>query len=255
MATNGVILLNLNNRNAAEFNRILVPGSYEKASGALEAGAFVTVYKWLYQGFMMGPSICNAVAESAHINLVDKTNGGVLQVYSDDTIYLDGAVTPNVRITPLVANNNGVYDVPSGYDGYGPVTVNVSGGAGHGVSKMLVLETDRNYTQNSILVTYWLYDLSGEIPTVIDFWSAPGSKDTQRTFTTIEGFGTIYYDYVKAYDSYRFEIVPSESTPYLGVNIYHIEAGSLVPSCGIMSAGGHYVMSQNNHTFQMYKEE
>lgn len=164
MATNGVILINLDNRNAAEFNRILVPDSYEKASGALEAGAFVTVYKWLYQGFMMGPSICNAVAETDHINLVDKTNGGILQVYPDDTIYLNGAVAPNVRITPLTANENGVYDIPSGYDGYGPVTVNVSGGAPvdpyAGVAIRISLRTAGD-NDNSLLVEYGSADNSG----------------------------------------------------------------------------------------------
>ena len=126
MATNGVILLNLDNRNAAEFDRILVPDSLDKAFGALESGAFVTVYKWLYQGFMMGPSLCNAVLSSDHINLVDKTNGGILEVYPDDTIYLRGSSSSAV-INPLVVSDNGTYSAPAGVDGYSPVTVNVSG--------------------------------------------------------------------------------------------------------------------------------
>lgn len=120
MATNGVILLDLDNRNAAEFNRILVPDSYEKASGALEAGAFVTVYKWLYQGFMMGPSICNAVAETDHINLVDKTNGGILQVYPDDTVELDGTVQPPTPPTPSSYNGYRIRLGHLGYDFYEP---------------------------------------------------------------------------------------------------------------------------------------
>lgn len=90
MASNGVILLNLNNRNAADFQRLEVPDSYEKASGALTAGTYVTVYKWLYQGFMMAPSLCDAVNATDHINLVDRTNGGIISVYSDDTISIVG---------------------------------------------------------------------------------------------------------------------------------------------------------------------
>lgn len=90
MASNGVILLNLNNRNAADFQRLEVPDSYEKASGALTAGTYVTVYKWLYQGFMMAPSLCDAVDATDHINLVDRTNGGIISVYPDDTISIEG---------------------------------------------------------------------------------------------------------------------------------------------------------------------
>lgn len=90
MASNGVILLNLNNRNAADFQRLEVPDSYDKASGALTAGTYVTVYKWLYQGFMMAPSLCDAVDATDHINLVDRTNGGIISVYPDDTISIVG---------------------------------------------------------------------------------------------------------------------------------------------------------------------
>lgn len=94
MASNGVILLNLNNRNAAEFQRLSVPDSYDKASGALTAGTYVTVYKWLYQGFMLAPSLCDAVDATDHINLVDRTNGGIISVYPDDTITVEGGVSP-----------------------------------------------------------------------------------------------------------------------------------------------------------------
>lgn len=96
MASNGVILLNLNNRNAADFYSLGVPDSYEKASGALTAGTYVTVYKWLYQGFMMAPSLCDAVDAGGHINLVDRTNGGILEVYPDDTITIPSTPGPSV---------------------------------------------------------------------------------------------------------------------------------------------------------------
>ena len=94
MSSSGVILLNLENRNAAEFESILVPGSYDKALGAATAGSYITVYKWLYNGFAMTASLCTAENKTEYISLVDKTNGGELKVYSDDTITLVGAVAP-----------------------------------------------------------------------------------------------------------------------------------------------------------------
>lgn len=126
MASNGVILLNLNNRNAAEFQRLSVPDSYEKASGALTAGTYVTVYKWLYQGFMLAPSLCDAVDATDHINLVDRTNGGIIEVYPDDTVTVTGGVAPGgAVIVPLQASSNGVYNAPGGVDGYNPVSIAV----------------------------------------------------------------------------------------------------------------------------------
>lgn len=122
MASNGVILLNLENRNAAEFQRLSVPDSYEKASGALTAGTYVTVYKWLYEGFMLAPSLCDAVDADDHINLVDRTNGGILSVYPDDTITLDGVSIPELGEITLF--NNGVYKAEDDdLDGFSKVTV------------------------------------------------------------------------------------------------------------------------------------
>ena len=94
MSSSGVILLNLENRNAAEFESISVPGSYDKALGAATAGSYITVYKWLYNGFSMTASLCTAEDKTEYISLVDKTNGGELKVYSDDTITLVGAASP-----------------------------------------------------------------------------------------------------------------------------------------------------------------
>lgn len=122
MASNGVILLNLENRNAAEFQRLSVPDSYEKASGALTSGTYVTVYKWLYNGFMLAPSLCDAVDETDHINLVDRTNGGVISVYPDDTITIEG-VDPTDDLMELSVTIDGVYDPPAGYRGFSEVRV------------------------------------------------------------------------------------------------------------------------------------
>lgn len=112
MSSSGVILLNLENRNAAEFESISVPGSYDKALGAATAGSYITVYKWLYNGFAMTASLCTAEDKTEYISLVDKTNGGELRVYDDDTVTLVGAVAPEPP-TPETRNFK-AYHITSG---------------------------------------------------------------------------------------------------------------------------------------------
>lgn len=174
MATNGVILINLGNRNSAEFDRILVPGSYEKALGAAIAGTYVTVYKWLYNGFAMTASLCTAEDKTDYISLVDKTNGGELMVYDDDTVTLVGAAIPveplNVTengtyeatapirgfnpvsvdipssapvINPISISENGTYTAPEGVDGYSPIVVDVEGGL---ITDIISLVDNKNVT-------------------------------------------------------------------------------------------------------------
>ena len=121
--TNGIVLLNLEDRNAANFDRILVPGSYDKAAGAAEAGAYVNVYKWQYQGFMMAASVCTAEDKGSYILLTDKLRSGNMYVYPDDTIYLEGS--SEGIIEPLTAIANGTYLPQPGVSGFSPVTVNV----------------------------------------------------------------------------------------------------------------------------------
>ena len=88
--TNGIVLLNLGDRNAAEFSRLEVPGSYDKVLGALTAGTYVNVYKWLYQGFALTASICTVEDMDTYLLLKDKTKGGEMRVYPDDTISIAG---------------------------------------------------------------------------------------------------------------------------------------------------------------------
>lgn len=230
MASNGVILLNLNNRNAADFQRLEVPDSYEKASGALTAGTYVTVYKWLYQGFMMAPSLCDAVDATDHINLVDRTNGGILEVYPDDTIVIPSTPEPEPPEPPEPPVQN--------------------------ISEMLVIETDRDATPDNISYYHCLYDLSGSSPTVVDSGTMQSPKDTEITFTELEGYGTVSYEYTSTYASYRFVLVPSEDIAYLGggLNFYHVEAHGPTSRSGILTAGDHYIIGKNVNTLQLYKE-
>ena len=92
--TNGIVLLNLGDRNAAEFSRLEVPGSYDKALGALTAGTYVNVYKWQYQGFALTASICTVEDMDTYLLLKDKTKGGELRVYPDDTVEIASSVAP-----------------------------------------------------------------------------------------------------------------------------------------------------------------
>lgn len=87
--TNGIILFGLDNRNAAEFSRLEVPGSYNKALGALTAGSYINVYKWQYQGFALSTSVCVPTQGDGYIILTDKMNGGEMFIYPDDTITID----------------------------------------------------------------------------------------------------------------------------------------------------------------------
>lgn len=56
----------------------------------------------------MAPSLCDAVDATDHINLVDRTNGGILEVYPDDTITIPVAPEPDPPTPPT----------PSAYNGY-----------------------------------------------------------------------------------------------------------------------------------------
>lgn len=210
MATNGVILINLENRNAAVFNRIYVPDSYEKASGALEAGAFVTVYKWLYQGFMMGPSICNAVAETGHINLVDKSNGGILEVYPDDTISLIGSSSPAV-INPLAVNDNGIYLAPPGVDGYSPVTVSVPGGD-PAVINPLVINDNGIYSAPSGVDGYSPITVNVADGDPVTTQLNVNSNGSYFPPEGVDGFDTVVVDVPSTQPSIQSKVISSNGT-------------------------------------------
>lgn len=90
--TNGIVLLNLGDRNAAEFSRLEVPGSYDKVLGALTAGTYVSVYNWQYQGFSLVASMCTVEDMTTYLLLKGITKGGEMRVYPDDTVEIDSEV-------------------------------------------------------------------------------------------------------------------------------------------------------------------
>lgn len=136
--TNGIVLLNLGDRNAAEFSRLEVPGSYDKALGALTAGTYVNVYKWQYQGFALTASICTVEDMDTYLLLKDKTKGGEMRVYPDDTVEVDGPVQPPTPPTPSAYNG---YKIRLGHvlgeDWYDPYITIVKANIDDGVVQSL----------------------------------------------------------------------------------------------------------------------
>ena len=99
-----------------------VPGLYDKLMAAISNCRYQCLYNWLFDGVLIPPT---------HVQLEDVDgevflNEGV-SVTSDDVIHIysvePGPVDP--EIIPLLAEENGVYNVPSGKDGFNPVTVDV----------------------------------------------------------------------------------------------------------------------------------
>lgn len=191
MATNGVILLNLENRNSAEFDRISVPGSYEKALGAAIAGTYVTVYKWMYNGFAMTASLCTAEDKAEYISLVDKTNGGELMVYDDDTVTLVGALA----VEPLNVTENGTYEATAPQSGFNPVTVNVPSSAP--VINSIRISEDGTYTAPEGVDGYSpiVVDVGGgsiaDIVSLVDNKNVTSATGQTASVTTEEDYSAV----------------------------------------------------------------
>ena len=88
-----------------------VPGLYEKLMAALSNCQYQCLYNWLFDGVLIPPAFLNEG--------VSVTTDDVIHVYSVEP----GPVDP--EIIPLLAEENGVYNVPVGKDGFNPVTVDV----------------------------------------------------------------------------------------------------------------------------------
>ena len=99
-----------------------VPGLYEKLMAAISICQYQCLYNWLFDGVLIPPTYVQIEYDDNEVFL----NEGV-SVTSDDVIHIysvePGPVEP--EIIPLLAEENGVYNVPSGKDGFNPVTVDV----------------------------------------------------------------------------------------------------------------------------------
>lgn len=99
-----------------------VPGLYEKLVAAVSNCRYQCLYNWMFDGVLIPPVYVQLTDNDGEVYL----NEGV-SVTSDDVIHIysvePGPVDP--EIIPLLAEENGVYNVPAGKDGFNPVTVDV----------------------------------------------------------------------------------------------------------------------------------
>ena len=100
-----------------------VPGLYNRLVESIAQCRYQCLYNWFFDGVVIPPSYVEMeVNEDDEIAI----NEGVT-VSPDDVIHIyslaPGPVDP--EIIPLLAEENGVYNVPAGKDGFNPVTVDV----------------------------------------------------------------------------------------------------------------------------------
>lgn len=99
-----------------------VPGLYDKLMAAISNCRYQCLYNWSFDGVLIPPTYIQIEYDDDEVFL----NEGV-SVTSDDVIHIysvePGPVDP--QIIPLLAEENGVYNVPVGKDGFNPVTVDV----------------------------------------------------------------------------------------------------------------------------------
>lgn len=99
-----------------------VPGLYDKLMAAISNCRYQCLYNWLFDGVLISPTYVQLTDIDGEVYL----NEGV-SVTSDDVIHIYSVEPAPVdpEIVPLLAEENGVYTVSAGVDGYNPVTVDV----------------------------------------------------------------------------------------------------------------------------------
>lgn len=100
-----------------------VPGLYDRLVESIAQCRYQCLYNWLFDGVIIPPTYVEMeVNENDEVAI----NEGVV-VTEDDIIriYSIEPPAPEPEIIPLLAEENGVYNVPSGKDGFNPVTVDV----------------------------------------------------------------------------------------------------------------------------------
>lgn len=118
-----------------------VPGLYDKLMAAISNCRYQCLYNWMFDGVLIPPTYAQIEVDDGEVYL----NEGV-SVTSDDVIHIYSIEppAPAPEIIPLLAEENGVYNVPVGKDGFNPVTVNVSS------SNMLFLKREPTIQDGNI---------------------------------------------------------------------------------------------------------
>lgn len=115
-----------------------VPGLYTRLVESIARCRYQCLYNWLFDGVIIPPTYVELRTGDEDEVII---NEGVT-VTDDDVIHIYSLAPPppEPEIIPLLAEENGVYRVPAGKDGFNPVTVNVP------QSGVNVLELDREPT-------------------------------------------------------------------------------------------------------------
>ena len=113
-------MVNLGGIDLATANGSAVPGIYQKITAALTSDHIEVFYNWKFADIVLPPS--KVVIDVSVTN--QYTINEEILVKSDDTVGIIGFIRIPI-IVPLTAEENAVYDIPIGADGFGPVTVQV----------------------------------------------------------------------------------------------------------------------------------
>ena len=97
-----------------------VPGLYNRLVESIARCHYQCLYNWFFDGIVIPPTyVIMEVNEDDEVVI----NEGVV-VTDDDVIHIYSLEIPP-EIIPLLVEENGVYNVPAGKDGFNPVTVDV----------------------------------------------------------------------------------------------------------------------------------
>lgn len=106
----------------AEANRTVVSGIYEKIVEAMNLCGDLILYNWKFAGIEIAPSACSVLQQTDSILI-----NGMIQVTELDQITVIGVPPPYVPVSPLDVSANGTYEAESPNVGFNPVRVAVPG--------------------------------------------------------------------------------------------------------------------------------
>ena len=104
----------------AEANGTVVPGVYERITEAMNLCGDVILYNWKFAEINIAPSAYSILHQTDSILI-----NGLIQVTELDQITVIGLPPPLVPVSPLIANENGVYEADPPQSGFNPVRVEV----------------------------------------------------------------------------------------------------------------------------------
>lgn len=112
-----------------ESQGVAVEGLYQRLVESITLCRYQCLYNWKFNGILIPPSYVEMVVRDGSVWI----NEGV-SVDEEDVVHIvsiepEPPTPVEPVIQPLTATSNGIYNVPSGVDGYNPVTVNIPVGS------------------------------------------------------------------------------------------------------------------------------